>query len=173
MIEFIMDSLEVDLNKADNHPVLAVVFSEVGSKQIDMYFVNKQGEEFYKTVDTFFDKKKFSLREVISYDENVTGFKIVATDELDRSLTRTLDISSIPYQMPPTITFNIPEVKIDERKDDPIPETQIIVKSSSSTFLDQVTVYLFSSSGSTLLLSENFEGLNDSIFLIPYPVLFP
>ena len=172
VIEFIIDSLEVDLNKADNHPVLAVVFSEVGLKQIDMYFVNKQGEEFYKTITKFFDKRKFSLREVISYDESVTGFKIVATDELGRSLTKTLDISSIPYQMPPTITFNIPEVKIDERKDDPIPETQITVKSSSSTFLDQVTVYLFSSSGSTLLLSENFEGLNDSIFqfsdTIPY-----
>lgn len=172
MIEFIMDSLEVDLNKANNLPVLAVVFSEVGLKQIDMYFVNKQGEEFYKTVDTFFDNKKFSLREVISYDSNVKGFKIVATDKLDRAFTKILDISTIPYQMPPTITFNFQEISIDERKNDPIPETKFTIKSSSSTFLDQVTVYLFSSSGSTLLLSENFEGLNDSIFQfsdsIPY-----
>ncbi len=171
-IEFILDYLTIDLNRADNYPILAVIFSEAGIDKIDTYIVNKTGEEFHKTIEQFTDQHKYSLEERIIYDSDNMAFKIVVTDKIGRTKTEQIEINTIPYQFPPAISFTLDEVYIDEKEDDPIPETGITIKSSSNTFLNQVTINLFTSSGSTLLLDQNFEGLNDSIFVysetIPY-----
>src|SRR5690554_132854 len=58
-IEFILDYLTIDLNRADNYPILAVIFSEAGIDKIDTYIVNKTGEEFHKTIEQFTDQHKY------------------------------------------------------------------------------------------------------------------
>ena len=171
-IEFILDSLVVDLNKADNLPVLAVVYADAGLTSVEMYVVTVDDERHHKTTKTFFDKNKYSIKEHLPYSEDIVAFKIIATDKAGKITTKTLDISSIPYQMPPTITFNLEEVNVDETKNDTIPLTKVEVNSASSTFLKQVTISLYSTSGSMLLLNETFDGIDETTFsyssLIPY-----
>ncbi|MFA6572313.1 MAG: hypothetical protein WCT77_13885 [Bacteroidota bacterium] len=171
-IEYILDSMTVDLNQAKNLPVMAVVYAEAGIESVNMFIIRNGSEELYSKRTTFLNKNKYSVKESIPYDETITGFKIVAEDKTLRTTTKSLDISIISYQFPPIIIFDPNIINIDENNNDTIPITKFSVKSSSSTYLDKVDVYLYTESGQSLILSENFEGRNDTVFeyenLLPY-----
>jgi hypothetical protein len=147
-IKSILDVIEPDLNKADNIPLVCVVFAEAGLKSVQMKIVKQGIETDYKTVTEFYDNKQYSVKELPIWDENFQSFKITATDLADRVVEKIIPISVIKYLAAPVITFSQPEILIDENTGTiTIPRTLFTVTGASK--LTKVEVSLFTASGIT------------------------
>ena len=173
-IDFVMENMTVDLNKADNLPIVAVVFSEAGIKNVRMYVVDSEGnEEFYKEVNSFYDNKKYSIKENIIYDSSVTAFKVIATDMGERESEKSLPIHIIPYKDAPTVDFELDEVVVDEAQGGVIPTTRFTASCASSTFLSKIEVILFSTGGGkTSILTENFDGIDQTSYSFEHDIVY-
>lgn len=173
-IDFILDEMFVDLNKADNLPIVAVVFSEVGIKEVKMYVVDTEGNEtFYKEISTFYDNKKYSIKEKVVYDSSVAAFKIVAVDLGGRESVKLLDITTIPYQDAPTVDFELDEIVVDEAQGGIIPTTRFTASCASSTFLSKIEVVLFSVGGEkTQILVEDFDGIDETTYQFEHDIVY-
>lgn len=55
VIKFPMEQLDVDLNKVDNLPVVAVIKSQAGLQSVTMKLQTVEGVTEYKTVTEFFN----------------------------------------------------------------------------------------------------------------------
>ena len=115
-ISLILDSITPDMNKTDNIPLLCVVFSEAGLNSVKMYIIKGTEETLYKEVSTFYDAKQYSLKEFPLWEENITSFRIVATDKADRSTESRIPVSVIKFKPAPVIIFEKSEIVINENE---------------------------------------------------------
>ena len=173
-IDFILEEMTVDLNKASNLPIVAVIFSEAGIKNVKMYTVATDGkEEFHKEVTSFYDNKKHSIKENIIYDSSIAAFKIVATDMGDRVATQSIDITTIPYQDAPVVDFELDEIIINEAEGTIIPTTRFTASCAESTFLSRIEVVLFSAGGGkTTFLTETFDGVDETTYSFEHDIVY-
>jgi hypothetical protein len=147
-IKSILEVIEPDLNKADNIPLVCVVFAEAGLKSVQMKIVKKGIETDFKTVTEFYDNKQYSVKELPIWDENFQSFKIIATDLADRVIEKIIPITVTKYLAAPVITFSQPEILIDENTGSvTIPRTLFTVTGASK--LTKVEVSLFTAAGIT------------------------
>ena len=58
-----MEEVNVDLNKVDNLPVVAVIKSQAGLRSVSMKIQTVEGTIDYKTVTDFFNPNSYSLSE--------------------------------------------------------------------------------------------------------------
>lgn len=89
-IQFPMEELNIDLNKADNLPVVAIVKSSVGLKEVRMTIQREGSSEEYKSVTSFFNPNSYSLAESLNYEADYKSFVVEAIDKLDRVTSATL-----------------------------------------------------------------------------------
>ena len=70
VINFPMEQLDIDLNKVDNLPVVAVIKSQAGLQSVTMKLQTVEGVTEYKTVTDFFNPNSYSLSENLEYNAN-------------------------------------------------------------------------------------------------------
>lgn len=146
VIKFPMEQLDVDLNKVDNLPVVAVIKSQAGLQSVAMKIQTTEGTVDYKTVTDFFNPNSYSLSENLEYNANYQSFIIEATDKLNHVVVGTLPISITDVMERPVITFEPEEIVYDEMDENPtIPRTTFKVVSEAG--LKKVELYLVSASG--------------------------
>lgn len=170
-VQFPMEQLDIDLNKADNLPVVAVIKSAVGLKEVHMKIQKTEGTEEYKTVTEFFNENSYSLSETPNYTADCQAFIIDAVDQLDRVTTATLPFSITDIMGQPEIVFDPTEIIYDEMEEDPImPHTYFTVTAEAG--LKQIEMYMVTSDGQTQYgqTVNSFENPNEYIFdeLIQY-----
>lgn len=131
-IEFAMeDNLPADLNKADNLPIVGVVFSKLGLKTVKMSLVVGNEVKPYKEVTSFFNNKSYSFAEKLDYTPEYKQIIIEATDMADRSVSDTLVFEITPVKEAPVITFDPEKISYDELDPQPIPNTKFTVNSNA------------------------------------------
>lgn len=164
-IQFPMEQLDIDLNKADNLPVVAVIKSGVGLKEIHMKIQKAEGTEEYKTVTEFFNENSYSLSETPNYAADYQAFIIDAVDQLDRVTTATLPFSITDIMGQPEIVFDPAEIVYDEMEENPVmPRTHFTATAEAG--LKQIEMYLSTSEGQTQYgqTVTSFEKPNEYTF---------
>ena len=160
VINFPMEQLDVDLNKVDNLPVVAVIKSQAGLQSVTMKFQTAEGVTEYKTVTDFFNPNSYSLSENLEYNANYEAFIIEATDKLNHVTSGTLPIAVTDVMARPVITFDPEEIVYDEMDENPvIPRTTFEVVSEAG--LKVVEVYLVSATGQESKGSVELNGKKD------------
>ena len=163
VIKFPMEQLDVDLNKVDNLPVVAVIKSQAGLQSVTMKIQTVEGTVEYKTVTDFFNPNSYSLSENLEYNANYQAFIIEATDKLNHAITGTLPISVTDVVERPVITFDPEEIIYDEMDENPtIPRTTF--KITSEAGLKTVEMYLVSASGQEAKGTINLSGEKEYTF---------
>jgi hypothetical protein len=171
-ITLILDSVQPDLNKTDNIPVLCVVFSEAGLRSVKMSLV-KNGEEIpYKEVSAFYDPKQYSVKELPQWEMGIDAFRIVASDVAGRSTEAQLPVTVIEYKLPPVISFELPEIVIDETTGTTeIPLTKFEVR--GATVLSSMEITLFRKTGpEPVTPNPSFVIDRDSIYRFEQDILY-
>ena len=161
VIKFPMEQLDVDLNKVDNLPVVAVIKSQAGLQSVTMKLQTVEGVTEYKTVTEFFNPNSYSLSENLEYNANYEAFIIEATDKLNHVTSGTLPIAVTDVMARPVITFDPEEIIYDEMDENPVmPRTTFKIVSEAG--LKKVERFLVSVDGQT---SKGGDVLNgDKIF---------
>lgn len=169
VIKFPMEQLDVDLNKVDNLPVVAVIKSQAGLQSVTMKLQTVEGVTEYKTVTEFFNPNSYSLSENLEYNANYEAFIIEATDKLNHVTSGTLPIAVTDVMARPVITFDPEEIIYDEMDENPvIPRTTFEVVSEAG--LKVVEVYLVSATGQEskgrvelqyMILGKSNKGQNE------------
>lgn len=170
-IQFPMEELNIDLNKADNLPVVAIVKSSVGLKEVRMTIQREGSSEEYKSVTSFFNPNSYSLAESLNYEADYKSFVVEAIDKLDRVTSATLFFSITDIMEQPQIIFNPEEIVYDEMEDNPVmPRTYFTVTAEAG--LKQIDMYRVSSEGQMQYGQSisSFENPNEYVFdeLIEY-----
>lgn len=145
VVKFAFDSIEADLNKADNLPVVAVIQSEAGLKKVVMKIETNEEIIEYKTVTEFFNEKSYSLAEKLNYNPGYKSFIVEAIDKLDRKTTGTIPLGVVEIKEPPTVTFDPAIIIYDELIGGPVPLTKFTVNSEAG--LKNLVMYLVSEKG--------------------------
>lgn len=162
VIKFPMEQLDVDLNKVDNLPVVAVIKSQAGLQSVTMKIQTVEGLLSIKLL------RIFSIRTPtvclnLEYNANYQAFIIEATDKLDHIITGTLPISVTDVVERPVITFDPEEIIYDEMDENPtIPRTTF--KITSEAGLKTVEMYLVSASGQESKGIINLSGEKEYTF---------
>ena len=157
------EKLDVDLNKIDNLPVVAVIKSQAGLKSVTMKIQTAEGTTEYKTVTDFFNANSYSLSERLEYMSNYQAFIIEATDKLDHTVTETLPISITDVMERPVITFDPEEIVYDEMDENPtIPRTTFKVTSEAG--LKKVEMFLVSATGQVSKGTAELSGEKEYSF---------
>lgn len=171
-ISLILDSIVPDMNKTDNIPLLCVVFSEAGLNSVKMYVVKGTEETLYKEVITFYDAKQYSLKELPQWQDDITAFRIVATDNANRSTEAIIPVSVIKYKAAPVITFEKSEIVIDENEGSTqIPITKFEVR--AATVLSTIEITLFRKTGPVVVESNpTFVANSDSIYRFSQDIIY-
>ena len=161
VIKYPMEQLDVDLNKVDNLPVVAVIKSQAGLQSVTMKLQTVEGVTEYKTVTEFFNPNSYSLSENLEYNANYEAFIIEATDKLNHVTSGTLPIAVTDVMARPVITFDPEEIIYDEMDENPVmPRTTFKIVSEAG--LKKVERFLVSVDGQT---SKGGDVLNgDKIF---------
>ncbi|MCX2486209.1 hypothetical protein [Pedobacter sp. MR2016-24] len=147
-IKSILDVIQPDLNKADNIPLVCVVFAEAGLQSVKMKIVKAGVETDFKEITTFYDITQYSVKELPLWDDTFQSFKIIATDRAGRTVEKVIPISVTRYLAAPVITFPVAEILIDENSGSiVIPRTKFSVTAASA--IAKVEVNLFSAAGTT------------------------
>ena len=149
VINFPMEQLDVDLNKVDNLPVVAVIKSQAGLQSVTMKLQTVEGVTEYKTVTDFFNPNSYSLSENLEYNANYEAFIIEATDKLNHVTSGTLPIAVTDVMARPVITFDPEEI---------VYTTFEVV---SEAGLKVVEVYLVSATGQESKGSVELNGKKD------------
>lgn len=162
-IRLMIDSLKADLNRVDNTPIVCVIFSEAGLKQVKVY---KHEGEAVKTllseVTSFKDPHQYSVKENPSWTESITAVSILATDNADRTVEATMPVTVIPILPAPVITFGVDKIVIDEKNEDPS-TVKTVFEVVSSNILSDVKAALFTSEGIVNLpLNPTFKAGSES-----------
>lgn len=148
VIKFPMEQLDVDLNKVDNLPVVAVIKSQAGLRSVTMKLQTVEGVTEYKTVTEFFNPNSYSLSENLEYNANYEAFIIEATDNLNHVTSGTLPIAVTDVMERPVITFDPEEIVYDEMDEEPVmPRTTFKIVSEAG--LKKVERFLVSADGQT------------------------
>lgn len=156
-IEFLTDLLTIDLNMADNPSITSVVNSEIGLSSISMYII-KTGdviEPFKNTINCFFNDKSYSIYEKPVYQEDMLGFKVVATDKRGQVAESVLFFDVKPMLNAPEINFEPEELIV--REGDPVPEFYIRIKALTELQSVMINKVVNRSEISLIEPVENFE----------------
>ena len=157
VIKFPMEQLDVDLNKVDNLPVVAVIKSQAGLQSVTMKLQTVEGVTEYKTVTEFFNPNSYSLSENLEYNANYEAFIIEATDKLNHVTSGTLPIAVTDVMARPVITFDPEEIIYDEMDENPVmPRTTFKIVSEAG--LKKVERFLVSTDGQTPKGSDILNG---------------
>ena len=141
-----MEEVNVDLNKVDNLPVVAVIKSQAGLRSVSMKIQTVEGTIDYKTVTDFFNPNSYSLSEKLEYNTNYQSFIIEAIDNLDHVTMKSVTFKITDVMERPVITFDPEEIVYDEMEENPeIPRTTFKVISEAG--LKSVGIYLVSANG--------------------------
>lgn len=156
-IVLMMEELRPDLNRVDNTPVVCVVFSEAGLRNVNVYITENETETLFRSITEFKDVHQYSVKESPVWNEEINGVRIVATDVANRSVEATMGVVVTPVLPAPTIKFGTESIEIDERKEDPTSvETSFDVESSNT--LVSVSAKLFRAEGSQdVVLTPSFR----------------
>lgn len=157
VIKFPMEQLDVDLNKVDNLPVVAIIKSQAGLQSVNMKIQTVEGTTEYKTVTDFFNPNSYSLSENLEYNANFKAFIIEATDKLNHVTSETLSISVTDVMERPVITFDPEEIVYDEMDESPVmPRTTFKIISEAG--LKKVERFLVSADGQSSKGGEELNG---------------
>lgn len=157
VIKFPMEQLDVDLNKVDNLPVVAIIKSQAGLQSVNMKIQTVEGTTEYKTVTDFFNPNSYSLSENLEYNANFKAFIIEATDKLNHVTSETLAISVTDVMERPVITFDPEEIVYDEMDESPVmPRTTFKIISEAG--LKKVERFLVSADGQSSKGGEELNG---------------
>lgn len=163
VINFPMEQLDVDLNKVDNLPVVAVIKSQAGLQSVTMKLQTVEGVTEYKTVTDFFNPNSYSLSENLEYNANYEAFIIEATDKLNHVTSGTLPIAVTDVMARPVITFDPEKIVYDEMDENPvIPRTTFKIVSEAG--LKLVETYLVSATGQESKGSAGLDGKKEFIY---------
>lgn len=135
-ITLMVESLSPDLNRVDNTPVVCVIFSEAGLSKVDVYLHEGQEKTLFKEITEFNDEHQYSVKENPSWHEGITMVSIEAFDKAGRKAEASMDVSVIPIQPAPVITFGVEKIEIDERREDPTTVKTVFDVTSSNTLSD-------------------------------------
>lgn len=142
-----VEEIHPDLNRVDNTPVVCVIFSEAGLKQVNIYIARGEQESLLQTFDSFSNPHQHSVKAEPEWTEDITGIRIEALDKAGKRTQATMDVIVTPILPAPVIVFSQEKILIDEFKgDNPSIETGFTVTSSNT--LASVSVKLFRTSGS-------------------------
>ncbi|WP_294071835.1 hypothetical protein [Proteiniphilum sp. UBA1028] len=147
-ITFAFDVMKIDMNLIDNLPVVAIIRSELGLKNV-LIQIKKTDNNIidYKTFTEFFNENSFSYAEKINYSADYQSIIITATDKLDRSISETLPLNITEVKEAPSIIFNPSSILYDEIEGGEMPETNFTVQSVAG--LKSLEMFLVAESGQT------------------------
>jgi|BioPla2DNA2_1021312.scaffolds.fasta_scaffold00013_98 hypothetical protein len=147
-ITFAFDVMNIDMNLIDNLPVVAVIRSELGLKDVLVQIEKKDNNIIdHKTITEFFNENAFSYSEKINYSPDYKSIIIKATDKLNRTTSASLPLNITEVKEPPTIVFNPPSILYDEIEGGPMPVTSFTVQSIAG--LRSLEMFLVAESGQT------------------------
>ena len=90
-ITFAFDVMNIDMNLIDNLPVVAVIRSELGLKDVLVQIEKRTTtSSIAKTITEFFNENAFSYSEKINYSPDYKSIIIKATDKLNRTTSASL-----------------------------------------------------------------------------------
>lgn len=164
-----MEEIDVDLNKVDNPPVVAIIKSQAGLKNVTMEIETAEGINEYKTVTDFFNSASYSLSEELIYDNTYQAFIIKATDKQNQVTEGKILFNVTDVVGKPVIEFDPQEIIYDEMDENPVmPNTAFKVTSDGG--LKNVSMLLVSSEGETEYKTEGLNGDKEYTFneLISY-----
>ena len=157
VIRFPMELLDIDLNKVDNLPIVAVIKSQAGLQSVTMKIQTVEGITDYKTVTDFFNPNSYSLSEQPEYNANYQSFIIEAIDKLNHVVSETLPIAVTDVMARPVITFDPAEIVYDEMDEEPVmPRTTFKIVSEAG--LKKVERFLVSADGQIAKGGEELNG---------------
>ena len=157
VIRFPMEQLDIDLNKVDNLPIVAVIKSQAGLQSVTMKIQTVEGITDYKTVTDFFNPNSYSLSEQPEYNANYQSFIIEAIDKLNHVVSETLPIAVTDVMARPVITFDPAEIVYDEMDEEPVmPRTTFKIVSEAG--LKKVERFLVSADGQIAKGGEELNG---------------
>lgn len=116
---FQSDALYVNLNDSYTPPIVCIINSAAGLRNIDMFIVKEiDGEEieesFGNPIKNFYNSHSYSLSQTPLYSEEMKCFKVVATDVNGQSSIFKLPMTVIPLFGLPEIYFSTDEAGIDK-----------------------------------------------------------
>lgn len=145
-IELMYETINPDLNRVDNTPVVCVVFSEAGLESVKLYKTESGEETLLKEITEFKDEHQYSLKETPSWNLDITSLKVTAKDKAGRTAEAIIPVEVTPVQPAPVIVFEKELIKIDERAEDPSTVLTKFEVTSSNT-LESVKVSMFTADG--------------------------
>lgn len=163
-LDFQFSELEINLNLAESPYILCVVNAEQPLASVSMFLLRKNGvEEPYKSPITEFYKAMLcTVHERPVYDEEMTGFKVVARDKGGAEVSGIVQLNVIPVATAPVTVFSTESLNFAEG--DPIPPFGFTVTADSP--LVRVNVDLISSGTLMELVPpiEQFENPKQFFF---------
>lgn len=145
-IELMYETINPDLNRVDNTPVVCVIFSEAGLQNVKLYKTEGGSQVLLKEITTFKDEHQYSLKETPSWNMDITEIHIVAVDKGGRKAEVLIPVEVTPVLPAPVITFEKEIIKIDERNEDPNTVATRFTVTSSNT-LESVKASMFTAGG--------------------------
>ena len=145
-IELMYETINPDLNRVDNTPVVCVIFSEAGLQNVKLYKTEGGSQVLLKEITTFKDEHQYSLKETPSWNMDITEIHIVAVDKGGRKAEVLIPVEVTPVLPAPVITFEKEIIKIDERNEDPSTVATRFTVTSSNT-LESVKASMFTAGG--------------------------
>ena len=145
-IELMYSTLTPDLNRVDNTPVVCVIFSEAGLRNVKLYKIEGELQTLLKEIVTFKNAHQYSLKETPSWNTDITAIRIEATDNAGRMVATVLPVEVTPVLPAPEITFEKEIIRINEINEDPSTVTTRFTVTSSNT-LESVKASLFTADG--------------------------
>lgn len=129
-INFMVDSLKVDLNSSTIPEIISVVQAEAGLTIVSQFLLKSGNVEtaYVEPIKEFRNLNSYSISQLIPYTEDVIGFRVEAIDRAGRKITSTLPIKVIPLRDAPTVTFTIDgvdNVQVNFREGDRMPIIKI------------------------------------------------
>lgn len=159
-MEFQFSELNINLNLSENPYILCVINSEQPLFSVDMFVLRANGvEEPYKrTITDFYKATLCTLHERPVYEEDMTGFKVVARDKGGAEVTGTIRLSVTPIAAAPVTTFSAESLSFAEG--DPIPPFGFTVSADSPLVNIQVELI---SSGTLMELVPPIEQFDNPL----------
>lgn len=145
-IELMYDVITPDLNRVDNTPVVCVILSEAGLRNVKLFKTEGGSQILLKEITSFKDEHQYSMKETPSWNLDITELRIVAVDKGERKVEAVIPVEVTPVLPAPVIVFEKDVIRIDERKEDPSTVTTRFTVTSSNT-LENVKASLFTADG--------------------------
>lgn len=145
-ISLMFNEMNPDLNRVDNTPVVCVIFSEAGLRNVKVFTHEGDEKALLADIYEFNDGHQYSVKETPSWNERMTKVSIVAEDKAGRTAGADISVSVTPILPAPVITFPVDKIEIDERREDPNTVNTVFEVTSSCTLSD-LKVAMFTADG--------------------------